>query len=90
MLIKFLRKPGLFPLLIGVLLIFLSGYLYLGAVAGATLRCHECNCRYALNAENPFCRSPAILALWFYATVSGAIVSFITAWYRRRRAKGMM
>ena len=86
---KLFRKPGFLAFFIGVLLVFPAGYLFLALIASKTLRCHECACRYELNSENPFCRFPAILELWFIAAVAGIIASFAAAWFLHRRARRM-
>jgi hypothetical protein len=83
----FLRKPGSVALVLGILLGLAAGWFYLWTWSAASLRCVECDCNYSLTAAIPVCRRPAILALLAYATSIGAIVSFMMAWFRRRRAR---
>ena len=84
---KLLRYPGTIALIVGFLLILLAGWFFLWTWSAAALRCVECDCRYDLSAVNFHCRRPAVLNLLFSATFVGAILSFVVAWFQRRRAK---
>ena len=84
---RILRNPGSVATLVGVLLLLSACWFFLWTASSASLRCVPCNCRYDLSAENSYCRLPSVLALLFYASLIGAIISFIVAWLQRRRAR---
>lgn len=71
---------------LAILLLLAGGYVSVAAIAGASLGCVRCDCRYSILAADPSCRWPAI---WTYASyacfVSFALV-LVLAWreYRRR------
>lgn len=84
---KFSRRPGFFPFVIGVLLILSATWFLLWTWSSASLRCVACNCRYELTAVNPYCRLPSMLLIIFLVTFVGAIGAFGMAWFQKRRDK---
>ena len=81
------KSPGSVALLIGILLTLSAGWFLLWTWSSASLRCVPCDCHYDLSAGSSYCRLPAILALLFFVSLAGAVVSFVAAWFRRRRAR---
>lgn len=84
---KFSRRSGFIPFLVGVLLTVSAGWFFLWTLSSAGLRCVACGCRYELTASDPYCRLPSILLILFLVTFVGAIGAFGVAWFQRKRAK---
>jgi hypothetical protein len=79
------RWSGSVSLLIGVLLLIASGFLFFSGLGFADLKCVACDCRYDLSI--PGCRSP-IIYLWMatFAFV-GSVGLLANRWLRRRQNK---
>lgn len=72
--------------LLAILLLLAGGYVSLAAIAGASLSCVRCACRYSILAADPSCRWPAIWTYTSYACFILFALVLILAWreYRRR------
>jgi hypothetical protein len=81
---KLTQRPGFIAFITGSLLLIAAVWLFLWAWSSAALRCVTCDCRYALGAANPDCRLPALLSLFFYATLAGGLAAIVFGWFRRR------
>jgi hypothetical protein len=82
---RLLRKRGAIALLMGVLLLISSAYIFVWTWSVASLRCVACDCRYELNSGNPDCRLPALLLILSLVTFIGAIGALCLAWFQRNR-----
>lgn len=69
-----------------IVLLLAGVYVSLSAIAGASLGCIHCDCRYSIFAADPSCRWPAIWTYTSYACFLLFAVVLVVAWreYRRR------
>lgn len=83
---RFLKRP-LIWVLIGVAGLLLAGVFFSMTVAGASLRCVQCDCTYSLLSANETCRWPAVWGLLSEVVVLISLLAFLAAAILRFRSK---
>jgi hypothetical protein len=80
-----LKGPGSIALVLGIVLLLLTGWFLMFGLGFAGLKCPECDCTYELG--KPGCQSP-IIYLWIsLAAFLSSAGFFIASWLPKKRAR---
>src|SRR4051812_15066038 len=78
-------KRAVAAFLVGGVLFLVAGFTGLWVISSSEMRCQYCDCSFALDAADAYCRLPAVLVLVTAAILLASLGMVTTGWWWRRR-----